>query len=545
MPDHPTYHSQVLDHLGLVAGMFDELGIGDTLDQATHQNPEMRDLTVGEAVKAMVLNGLGFINHALYLVPRFFQHKPTSRLISPRVTPERLNDDALGRALETLYTYGVTELYSLTAATAAKRLGLRPAYAHLDTTSFHVDGRYNSAEEPEEQVVHITKGYSRDHRPDLNQVMLELIIEHQAGIPVLMKPLSGNSSDAQEFGHVIRTHIEQLRTTYAATYLVADSALYSEANLAALAQTEMKWITRVPATLREAQAVLGSANPQAMAPLAEGYRYQALTSTYGGVAQRWLLIYSEPRQPQAQHSVDKQLRKQSDQEGKAFQQLCGTPFACEADARQALATFEQALQVTFLTTSAVRATPCYGKRGRPRQGVPPDQVVYQIEGALASSLATRQARVDQHSCFILATNELDTLQLPPQELLAGYKGQVHAERGFRFLKDPQFLASSLYLKKPERIMALLMVMTVCLLVYAALEYRIRQVLQANDATFPNQKGQRVQNPTARWVFHYFGGIHLLSVSGQWPLVLNLTEEHGNLLKLLGKPYMQLYGVKYS
>ena len=58
-------------------------------------------------------------------------------------------------------------------------------------------------------------------------------------------------------------------------------------------------------------------------------------------------------------------------------------------------------------------------------------------------------------------------------------------------------------------MALLMVMTVCLLVYAALEYRIRQALQAQDATFPNQKGQWVQNPTARWVFHYFVGIHLL------------------------------------
>jgi transposase len=188
-----------------------------------------------------------------------------------------------------------------------------------------------------------------------------------------------------------------------------------------------------------------------------------LTSTYGGVAQRWLLIYSEPRQPQAQRSVDTQLRKQSDQEGKAFQQLCGTTFACEADARQALATFEQALQVTFLTTSAVRATPCYGKRGRPRQGVPPEQVVYQSEGALASSLATRQARVDQHRCFILAPNALDTRQLPPQELLAGYKGQVHAERGVRFLKDPQFLAASLSLKQPERIMALLMVMTICLM----------------------------------------------------------------------------------
>jgi transposase len=169
----------------------------------------MRDLTVGEAVKAMVLHGLGCINHALYLVPRFFQNKPTSRLISPRVAPEQLNDDALARALDTLYDYEVTELYSLIAATAAKRLGLSPTYTHLDRTSFHVDGRYNSDEPPSEQVVHMTKGSRRDHRPDLNQVMLELIVEHQAGIPVLMKPLSDHSSDPQAFGQVIHADIDQ------------------------------------------------------------------------------------------------------------------------------------------------------------------------------------------------------------------------------------------------------------------------------------------------------------------------------------------------
>ena len=67
--------------------MFDERGIGDVIDHATQQNPEMRDLTTREAVKAMVLNGLGLINQALYLVPRFFQNKPTYRLISPRVAP--------------------------------------------------------------------------------------------------------------------------------------------------------------------------------------------------------------------------------------------------------------------------------------------------------------------------------------------------------------------------------------------------------------------------------------------------------------------------
>src|SRR5512132_3518551 len=207
-PQPQPYRTQVFDHLGLVAGMFEELGITEVIEKATKQDPEMRIVTAGHAVKAMVLNSLGFLNQQLYLMPHFFHNKPISRLIAPGIQASHLNDDTLGRALETLYDYGVTALYSLIAATAAKRLGLAPRFAHLDSTSFHVDGRYNSDEEPEGQVVHITKGYSRDHRPDLNQVMLELIVEHQAGIPILMKPLSGSSSDPQAFGQVIQAHID-------------------------------------------------------------------------------------------------------------------------------------------------------------------------------------------------------------------------------------------------------------------------------------------------------------------------------------------------
>jgi hypothetical protein len=72
--------------------------------------------------------------------------------------------------------------------------------------------------------------------------------------------------------------------------------------------------------------------------------------------------------------------------------------------------------------------------------------------------------VDQHSGFILATNALDEAQWPAPEVLAGSQGQARAERGLRCLKEPQFLASSLSLKKPERLMALLMGMTICWLV---------------------------------------------------------------------------------
>jgi hypothetical protein len=84
-------------------------------------------------------------------------------------------------------------------------------------------------------------------------------------------------------------------------------------------------------------------------------------------------------------------------------------------------------------------------------------------------------------------------------------------------------------------------MTVCWLVYAALEYRIRQVLQDHDATSPNQQGTPVQNPTARWVFHDFVGIHGLRIPGQGdPVVVNLTEQHQSLLQLLGTSSVRFY-----
>ena len=209
-------------------------------------------------------------------------------------------------------------------------------------------------------------------------------------------------------------------------------------------------------------------------------------------------------------------------------------MACEADAHQALARCAHDWPTTFLPDSTVSPTPHYGKRGRPGPGAPPDQIVYHSAGALASRLTDRQARVDQHSGFILATNERDEAPLPAPTVLAGDKGPARAERGLRLLKAPQFLASSLSLKKPERIMALWMVMTVCWLVYAALASRMRTALKAHAATLPDHKGQRIQHPTARWVFHAFVGIHVLRIPGQPSIVLNLTEEHLHLLQLLGK-----------
>src|SRR5262249_47842589 len=105
-PKPQSYRTLILDHLGLVAGMFEELGITEVIDKATQQDPAMRIVTAGPAVKAMVLHGRGFLNQQLYRVPHFFQHQPISRLMAPGLQASHRKEDTLGRALDTLYDFG-------------------------------------------------------------------------------------------------------------------------------------------------------------------------------------------------------------------------------------------------------------------------------------------------------------------------------------------------------------------------------------------------------------------------------------------------------
>jgi transposase len=335
---HPD-RSQIFDHLGLVAGMFDALGIGEVMDRATQQHPETRMVTAGPAVNAMVLNGLGFVNQPRDLGPRFFQDTPRSRRLAPvLIDAQPLHDDPRGRALDTLDDGDVTALSRRMAATAAERLRRAAPCAHRDRTSCHVDGRYHRAEEPAAQVVHRTPGSSRDPRPDRNQVRLELMIEPQAGMPVLMTPLRGNSRDAPAFGRLVKEPMAPWHTPSGTPALVAESALDRETNRQPLAKTQRTWMTRVPATLPDAPATLAQADLQTMAPLTDGDRAHLWSSTSGGVAQRWVLIDSAHRPPQAQHTVGRPLRTPGAQEVHAFQPLCRSTLACAAEAQQALAT---------------------------------------------------------------------------------------------------------------------------------------------------------------------------------------------------------------
>jgi len=103
------------------------------------------------------------------------------------------------------------------------------------------------------------------------------------------------------------------------------------------------------------------------------------------------------------------------------------------------------------------------------------------------------------AAFIVATNILDAQRLSHEQVISTYKEQGGVERGFRFLKDPFFLASSVFVKKPERVIALSFVMVLCLLVYRLAEHLLRRQLVATDQTIANQVNKPTNRPTMRWI----------------------------------------------
>lgn len=472
------------------------------------------------------------MNQRLSVVPEFFRNTPVERLLGAGITANQLNDDTLGRTLDAIYAANPTEVYASVAANSCLILGLKSKFAHVDSTSFHVEGRDNAADPPEEGIIWITKGYSRDHRPELNHCILHLIVESQASIPIHMSTASGNSEDKTGFRTLLQTHSDQLQNVHGFTYVVADSALYVEETLHVLAE-RVVFISRIPETLSMTRDLLEKVDVGLRHRIDETYRDQEVGGVYGGVTQRWMIVYSQQAYDRDIQTLNRRALKFSEREQKAFATRCRRPCACREDAQRAGETFQKTLTSTCVQALEIRSHPRYARRGKPKNGEQPERVEYFLTGCVASCLQKRAQMVRIQGMFVLATNELDADRLPAPEVLTGYKGQAHAEKGFRFLKHPEFLASALFLQKPERIMALLMMMPLCLMVYAALEYRIRQGLQQQGHTVLNQLNNATDHPTARWIFHCFVGIHLLFQDGQCGGILNLEERHWDIINLLG------------
>ena len=555
------YVVEHLNHLGIVAEVCREIGVAAWLDQQEPGNRQQ--VSVGTATVALVLNGLGFSNRRLYLVSQFFADKPVEHLLGPGITADALNDDCLGRTLDWLYEHDVTQLFAGLALRARRVFGVTAERLHADTTSFSVHGQYarplarmlapvtdgQVSTPPEGEgltgeelpaVIEVTYGYSRDHREDLKQWMVALVTSGE-GVPQFLQPLDGNASDRCALLEVISTLTQHLQESGETPGIyVADSALYGTENMTTLNQAGVRWVSRVPETSTAAQALVAE-TPAAWQQNADGTRQwwsHVLDLPQG--RERWIVVRTTEGEARARATCQRQAKRDLASWEKRLWHLGNQTFACEPDAHAALAKACQRQPMWLQLQSTVLAVPKYAKRGRPPRDAVPSTRVWQIQASVILDTDALEREALRRAAFIVGTNLLDAVAWPEEAVIAHYREQTVAERGFAFLKDPLFLASSVFVKKPTRIMAIAFVMLLCLLVYKLAEVRVRQRLAATGQTVPDQVRKPTARPTMRWLFQCFEGIDLrhtlLPDGSRWTEVLRLTDLHRLVLRLLGPGY---------
>lgn len=534
-----------LDHHGIVAGVIDDLNIVPLLDKHLPQD-EKQEITPGEAVKGMIMNGLGFSNRPLSLSPQFFTNLPMEHLFREGVDASHFNRHKLGRTLDQCYNFGCETLFSLVSHQACEIEMVDCQFKSLDTTSHSLTGEYASDEDGcDEQVIRITHGHSKAHRPDLKQVVQEMIVSQDGGIPLACKNWDGNSADTKVFKARAKALVKMVKTAPKPNYLVADCKLYHQDNAEFLSQ--LTFITLIPSTIKLEKILISEAlSAQQWTSIDDNYQYRVNEVEHMDIKQRWIVVNSKAAGERATKTMIKQTDRAKEKLEKDLFHLQAQRFACKEDALKALVALSKRQKYHQLTELDCIAHKVYEGKGRPKKDAPIKQIVWQTNAIVEQKDEAIQHAIEQKSCFILATNA-DEKALSAEKVLHHYKAQSAVERGFRFLKDPLFFVSSLFIKKPSRIDALLMIMTLSLLVYSIAQRRMRASMRKVNETIPNQINVPTGTPTLRWVFQCFEGINLVQTKDTYDkadcYIDGLDKLRTKIIDLIGGYSLHLYNIQ--
>ncbi|MEY3222264.1 MAG: hypothetical protein RLZZ203_1120 [Cyanobacteriota bacterium] len=538
---------QNIDHLGIVAGIIDSIGIVEIINELIGVEKDEK-VNAGQVVKAMIINGLGFVSKPLYMFPKYFETIACEHLIGTGVKPEYLNDDKLGRVMDKLFIKGLDTIFFIIAVKAAQKFGVSLSTSHLDSSSMHVHGQYNTSlpevifesqeignnQELEEIAVKspkeitITYGYSRDHRPDLKQFIIEMICSGDGDIPIFLKLASGNQADSSCFGKIAIEYHKQLEVN---SLMVADSALYTESNLKMM--SDLQWLCRVPLSIKAAKSLISTIpESELIDSTIPGYKLASTTENYAGIEQRWLVVQSQERRESDLRKLTQKITKAESKAVQDLKKLSPEEFACEADAMKALSKLSK--QFKYHQIKEILVTQVKSKTKDS-----PQEISYQISATVSQDESKINTEMLSAGRFIIATNVLDSKELSNDSMLSEYKAQQSCERGFAFLKDPLFFADSIFLKSPERIESLGMIMGLCLLVYTLAQRQIRNALFNSKSTIKNQLGKATDRPTLRWIFQCFQCIHLV-ILNQEEHISNWNKDRDFILSLLPDDCLRYY-----
>jgi transposase len=516
----PPIEVYQVQHLPIVKAYADKIGVVEAINQLV---PTEMAIDPGTIVLGMILDTLSG-RSPLYRLEEFFTHQDTALLLGKAVPPEAFQDDTVGRVLERLYATGTMKVFTACAVRADRVFGFDKRYVHFDTTSITVYGDYRPPEEAGESEVpfRITYGYSKDKRPDLKQFVLSTLCVDRA-VPLWGKPEDGNASD-KTVNNTILSNIATFLATHGvapgAYIYVADAALVTEDNLAALGDT--LFITRLPATYNECGRLITEAVAhnawEEIGVLAHTKATKHRPVTVYQAAEGEVTLYGTPYRAVVVHSSaqDKRHQQRLERDLQTSQSTLQTvartaeqqEYFCRADAEAAAAELRAMPTAYHLVDVTVEERPRYG-RGRPSSHKPRTvkAMRYSLKTTIRPDTERLRRREEEAGCFVLLTNvpTAGNLAHSAREILTVYKEQHGTEQNYGFLKDP-VIVNSLFLKKPERIEALGLVLLLALLIWRLMERTMRTHVDTTSTPLPGWDKKATARPTSFMMVTKFAGV---------------------------------------
>lgn len=511
--------AKVVGAAPVVRAVCEDIGLVDVINRNVTWDDARCKLSPGRRIMALIVNILTS-REPLYRVWESFEDTDCELLLGAGVMPADLNDDALARALDKLQAADARLVFSLVAARALAHEGVDCRFLHWDSTSRSLYGEYPTA--TGRGAVRPTYGHSKDHRPDLKQIVLTLLCNRE-GLPLVGEVRDGNSSDQK----LNREMVAELCQSFSPQELgelvyVADSALVSGPNLEALHRANLRFLSRLPNTFAVAAEVKAAAWTGDWQPVGrlssrkDAACYQASEQS-GVIAERQyrLVVF---RSDHLDERKAKTLQRELEEEQRALsgeaRQLAGRDFACSPDAELAAALWLRSHASSRYALAApvveVKERQKQDHRGRPRRDEPVRWLTcYRIAATVGERHPDRvRAELERRSAFVLITN-LAPDEFPADRLLLEYKAQTSIEQRFHFLKDESFV-DAFFLKKPERVEALGYVLLMACLVFSLLERRVRQT----GKPLPSPSRGRLANPTGYELLRHLHSALVIPVDRQ-------------------------------
>lgn len=500
--------------------VLESIGFTEMVNGMVRWDPKQCEMTPGDAAKALILAlSMGAERPAVENLAKRFEDEPLQLYFGSITDRKDLDPDTLARNLTRIHIAGEERLFMNTSAAMRAQFGIKSRAIHSDTTSVSVYGKYDVYDAdgngyvidadgnrvPEPRALYITRGYSKDHRPDLKQYMLGDAVDDN-GIPWVSKVMDGNTADPtwnRQCLDLLEDVLKQERM-----YYVADSKVVNDPLVTRMMENGTMFLSRCPSNFNESllEKTLMSFDLSKLEAIpnlssqkkAATRRICGTTLEYKGRKLRGVLVETSTLAGKGEKAV-KKAEEDFLNSLKSFQK----DYNCKPDAEKAFSRFEKKHSKGIFDISAEYKHQIVEKRtpGRPRKDGTDirryDRWTVNVTFSLNPQRSEVLRRKKNHILLIsnIPTPEEDAeAGMDDEGLVKCYGNQWRVERGFMGKKRP-VMVERLFMKDPGRAAALITIVNIAALVRAVVQLLMRRGIDAlSDEELPDlgRSGAKLQ-----------------------------------------------------